>query len=57
MQCDVAIQALSVMKAFTIGVISATRSAHSARSSASSVPSSLSICKVVHIASARAPSA
>ena len=54
---EVAIQALSVRKALTIGVSSATRSAQSLRTSSSSVASSLSSSSVVYIASARPPSA
>ena len=41
MQCEVAIQALSVRKALVIGVSNATRSAHSLRSSSSSVRESV----------------
>jgi hypothetical protein len=57
MQWLVAIQPLSVRKALTMGVSSATRSAASLRSSSSSLDSSLSISSAVYIASARPPSA
>ena len=57
MQCEVAIHALSVMKALMMGVSSATSSAAAWRSASSSLASSTSSCSEVYMAIARPPSA